>query len=106
MARPGFPLPWPIADIAQRKGEDMQISRMEGPFGVTIEGIDLASDMTDDLLRRLIALLHEHQIIAIRGQRIDDATYVRFGHKWGKPLEFMVKSHTRDDFPEMIRITN
>jgi len=62
--------------------------------------------MNDGVMRRLIALLHEHQILAIAGQELGNADYVRFGYFWGKPLTFMLKSHTRDDFPEMIRVAN
>jgi len=84
----------------------MKVTPIEGPFGVTVEGLDLSRDMSDETLRALIALLHEHQILAIKGQSLSNEQYVRFGYQWGKPLNFMIDSHKRDDFPEMIRINN
>jgi taurine dioxygenase len=84
----------------------MHVERLPGPFGVEVNGIDLGSDMSDALMRELIGLLHEHQIMTIAGQQLTNAEYVRFGYFWGKPLKFMLKSHTREDFPEMIRIGN
>jgi alpha-ketoglutarate-dependent taurine dioxygenase len=84
----------------------MQVKPLPGPFGAEVSGLDLAVDMSDGLMRTLIGLLHEHQILAIAGQKLSNADYVRFGYFWGKPLTFMLKSHTRDDYPEMIRIAN
>jgi taurine dioxygenase len=84
----------------------MNVQHLPGPFGVDVSGIDLAEDMSDALMRSLIDLLHQHQILVVAGQKLTNAEYVRFGHFWGKPLKFMLKSHTRDDFPEMIRIAN
>lgn len=84
----------------------MQVERLAGPFGVAVSDVDLAGDPSDALVAELIALLHEHQILAIRGQRLDDDAYVRFGHRWGTPLTFSIKDHLKDGHPEMIRITN
>ena len=84
----------------------MKIVRMTGPFGALAEDVDLASDRSEATLRILIDALHKHQILVIRGQALSDADYVHFGHQWGKPIDFMVKSHQREDHPEMIRISN
>lgn len=84
----------------------MKISRMPGPFGAIVEDIDLAADMGDETMRQLNDALFEHQILAIRGQNLTDADYVRFGHFWGKPLHFFIPSHVKNDYPEIIRIGN
>ena len=84
----------------------MKITHMTAPFGAIADGVDLARDTDDATQRRLIDALHEHQILAIRGQSLSEAEYVRFGRQWGTPLKFMIKSHIRNDFPEMIRIAN
>ncbi|MEJ0045213.1 MAG: TauD/TfdA family dioxygenase [Rhodospirillales bacterium] len=84
----------------------MQVKSLSGPFGAEVSGLDLAADMSDDLMCDLIGLLHEHQILVIGGQRLSNSDYVRFGYFWGKPLTFTLKSHTHDDYPEIIRIAN
>lgn len=84
----------------------MIIRPMDGPFGALVEKVDLATDQSDQTLRALIGALHEHQILAIRGQKLTERQYVEFGHQWGKPLAFFIADHTRVDWPEMIRITN
>jgi len=84
----------------------MIITPMPGPFGAIVEDIDLSKPQTDETLRLLIAALHDHQILAIKKQSLSDADYVAFGYQWGKPLSFHLPSHRKDDFPEMIRISN
>ena len=84
----------------------LRVTPLPGPFGVAVEELDLSQDMSDETVRQLIGLLHEHQILAIKCQSLSSADYVRFGYKWGKPLSFAIESHRRDDHPEMIRITN
>jgi taurine dioxygenase len=79
---------------------------MDGPFGATVDGLDLGADMSESTMRTLIAALFEHQILAIRGQELTNEQYVAFGRFWGKPLSFFIDSHKRDDHPEIIRITN
>ena len=84
----------------------MQVTPMPGAFGAIAENIDLAFPQSDAAMRALIAALHEHQILAIRGQKLSDAQYCAFGHYWGRPLLFHNPSHRKDDFPELIRINN
>lgn len=84
----------------------MKITRMPGPFGAIVEDIDLATDMRDETMRALNEALFEHQILAIRGQKLTDEQYVRFGNFWGKPLAFFLPSHTKNEHPEIIRIGN
>lgn len=84
----------------------MKVSQLPGSFGIAIDGVDLARDVSDETVFYLIGLLHEHQILVIRDQQLSDADFVRFGHRWGRPLSFMIKSHTSDAHPEIIRISN
>ncbi|GAC1586758.1 MAG: taurine dioxygenase [Sphingomicrobium sp.] len=84
----------------------LRVKPLPGPFGVAVDQIDLSQDMSDTTILGLIGLLHENQILVIKDQSLANAEYVQFGYKWGRPLAFAVRSHRRDDHPEMIRITN
>lgn len=84
----------------------MIIRPMAGPFGAIAEEVDLAADQSEATLRALIDALHQHQILAIRGQSLSNDDYVSFGRQWGTPLSFFIADHRKDDHPEMIRITN
>lgn len=69
-------------------------------------GLDLGTDCRDTVRADLISLLHDRGVLILRGQRINDAAYVRFGRYWGLPLEYFLPEHRKNDFPEMIRINN
>jgi taurine dioxygenase len=84
----------------------MQVQKLPGPFGAHVTGLDLARDMTDETMRRLIATLYGNQILLISSQTLSNAQYVKFGSFWGKPLRFFLEQHTNNDFPEIIKIAN
>ena len=79
---------------------------MDGAFGALVDETDLSNDQTDATIRTLVAALHTHQILAIRGQKLDNASYVAFGRQFGTPLNFFIADHRESEFPELIRIHN
>lgn len=85
---------------------NLQVTALAPAIGSVVQGVDLAQDMSDPLMRALIALLHARGVIVIPGQRLSDAQYVRFGQSWGRPLEFFIPEHRNSEFPTMIRIDN
>ena len=84
----------------------MQISTMDGPFGAIAEGLDVSRPLAESQIRQLIDALHEHQILVITGQKLDDGQFLAFGNNWGRPLEFFIDSHRNDAFPQVIEIAN
>ncbi len=84
----------------------MKVSKLDGLFGVAVDDIDLSQDISDSTARSLIDLLYQNQILVIRQQALSGADYVRFGRKWGRPLSFMLPDQTRNDHPEIIRVSN
>lgn len=84
----------------------MQVQKLSGAFGAHVTGLDLTQDMSRETMRRLICTLYENQILLISGQTLSNARYAKFGAFWGKPLHFILKNHTRNDFPGIIEIGN
>ncbi|MBP7335647.1 TauD/TfdA family dioxygenase, partial [Niveispirillum sp.] len=74
--------------------------------GSLVQGLDLSEGWEDATMARLISLLHQRGVLVIRGQRLDDAAYIRFGRCWGNPLEFFIAEHRGQNHPEMITISN
>jgi taurine dioxygenase len=75
-------------------------------IGAVVAGVDLGRDMSDGTVRRLIGLLHDRGVLAIRGQSLLDADYARFGRLWGRPIAFFIAEHRDAAHPEIIRIDN
>jgi taurine dioxygenase len=83
----------------------LHVTALPGPFGATVDGIDLRA-LDDDMMRELIAAFYHHRVMIVRGQQLQSADYVRFGRYWGQPLRFFIANHRDDEFPEIIRIDN
>ena len=62
-------------------------------FGVEVEGVDLATDFSDDVLRDIIDALHTHSVLLFRGQDLKPAEHVRLLNRFGRP-----KIETRKQF--------
>lgn len=84
---------------------ELTVTRLEPAIGAVVTGIDLR-DVDEQVLRSLIALLHDRGVIVIREQHLSDAQYAAFGEHWGRPLEFFIASHRDNAFPTIIRIDN
>src|SRR5271165_3931931 len=79
---------------------------LEGPFGVEIEGADIAYETDGAFIKRLLDLLYEHHVLIIRDQTLTKPQYSLFGRQWGNPIAFFKESHLDPDFPDLIRISN
>lgn len=75
-------------------------------FGAEVRGVDLATDLSDDLMRALTAALYEHRVIVIRDQELDKASYYRFGEQWGAPIPHVLEHMRMVDYPAMMTIGN
>jgi alpha-ketoglutarate-dependent taurine dioxygenase len=83
----------------------MNLARMPGPFGATVDSVDIGSLGETDA-HRLVEALFEHKVLVIRGQQVGDAEYVRFGRLFGEPIVFFAAEQRDRRHPEVIRITN
>jgi taurine dioxygenase len=83
----------------------VNIARLPGPFGATIDDID-ASALDEQDARRVVMALFEHKVLVIRDQRMGDDAYLRFGRLWGAPIEFFAANQRDRGQPELIRVTN
>jgi taurine dioxygenase len=79
---------------------------MDGPFGAVLHDCDLATELSQDSAARLLGILYRYKVLVIKNQSIDDATYVRFGRYFGRPVEFFLPSSRGRDHPELIRVSN
>lgn len=82
------------------------IADLAPAIGSIVTGLDLARDMSEPTMRRLLALLFDRGVVVIPNQTLDDAAYVRFAGFFGTPLDFFIPEHRNADFPAIIRINN
>jgi taurine dioxygenase len=61
----------------------LDIRRVGGALGAEIAGVDLAADLSDEVIAAIRAAFVEHQVIFFRGQRLAPAEQVRLGARFG-----------------------
>ncbi|MBT6140201.1 MAG: TauD/TfdA family dioxygenase [Rhodospirillaceae bacterium] len=78
----------------------------DAPLGAAIEGIDLKSDLGDELMRGLTAALYDHRVIVIKAQSLDEDAYLKFGRQWGEPIPHVLDHMRMPGYPEMMCVGN
>jgi taurine dioxygenase len=78
---------------------------LPGPFGVAVEGVDLAR-LSADGFGALVGLLHANHILVVRGQTLSPDDYVAFGRRWGELVPYFQTRWTLPGHPDILLITN
>ena len=82
--------------------------RPSGPaaFGAEIHGLDLGRDLSDALTGEIVDSLYAHRFVVIKNQRLDEARYLAFGHRLGRPVAHALDHLRMPGFPEIEPIGN
>lgn len=80
-------------------------SPLDGPFGVAVEGVDLAR-LSDETFSALAEQLHANHILVVRGQTLSPEDYIAFGRRWGELVPYFQTRWTLPGWPDILLITN
>ncbi len=83
----------------------IKTERLPGPFGIAVEGLDLAR-ATDGAFDALADLLYANHILVIRGQDLSPQDYIAFGRRWGELVPYFQTRWTLPGHPDILMITN
>jgi taurine dioxygenase len=83
----------------------LRTEKLDGPFGVAVDGIDLAR-LTDAAFGQLVDLLHANHIIVVRDQDLSPDDYIAFGRRWGELVPYFQTRWTLPGWPDILLITN
>lgn len=78
---------------------------LPGPFGIAVEGLDLAH-ATDGAFDALADLLYANHILVVRGQSLSPEQYIAFGRRWGELVPYFQTRWTLPGHPDILMITN
>ena len=68
----------------------ISVKRLGRTFFAEVEGLDLRRPVAEPDFRALLAALHEHGVLALAGQDIDDEQQIAFSERFG-PLETSIR---------------
>jgi len=64
------------------------VNRVAGPIGAEVSGVDLARELSDEVIAEIRGAWLEHVVIFFRDQQLTSAQYLAFAGRFGKPIEY------------------
>ena len=90
------------ARLAQLTWRNFSIKRLGATIGAEIHGIDITSDLPDDVIAEITAALHAYKVIFFRDQPLTAERHVAFGRRFGD-LEVHPFIPANTGQPELVR---
>lgn len=76
------------------------------PLGAEISGVDLASDISDELFGALYRAFLRYQVLLFPPQDLSPARQVAFGSRFGELQIHVMNQYHADGYPELYRLSN
>lgn len=99
-AEPLIPVP---AAPAGRPYRHLQVGPVAGSCGAVVEGVDLSTDLDDEVVAEIRRAVLDHQVVFFREQRLSPERQVAFSRRFGpfSPVPFIEPT---SDHPEVIAV--
>ncbi len=81
----------------------LDVQKISGALGAEVRGVDLSTDVSDDVLAEIRAALLDNLVIAIRDQDITPAQQLSFARRWGD-IHMHPFVEGMPDYPEILAI--
>ncbi|MFF0190032.1 TauD/TfdA dioxygenase family protein [Streptomyces sp. NPDC005244] len=80
----------------------LEVKPAAGHIGAEITGVDLAEELSDEVVAAIRAAVLRWKVVFFRGQRLDHTTHVAFARRFGEPVRLRSRgSASPGDFPEV-----
>jgi taurine dioxygenase len=71
-----------------RNYRHIEVRPIAGALGAELHGVDLATDLDDDVVGEIRAAWLEHLVVFFRGQKLTPAQQIAFARRLGEPIEY------------------
>ena len=78
----------------------------DSSFGVEVHGLDVGETLTAEPVAELVSELHEHRVVIIKDQRLDEERYLDFARRLGRPDIHALGYARLPDYPEIEPVGN
>lgn len=85
---------------------EVKVTPLSEHVGADVSGVDLSQPLSDRDMATVVAALHEHGVIRLRGRRYDDGDVVRFSARFGHNKVHDLKDYLDKRHPELMLISN
>ena len=80
--------------------------RLSDVLGIAIEGIDLAQPLSEAAFREVEQVFWDGQVLAIKGQKLDPASYLQFARRFGPPEPHVIDQFHYPGYPDILILSN
>lgn len=88
------------------QSSDIRVVPLDAALGAEIVGIDLRQPIDDALKQRLLDAWHEHLVLLVRGQTLDEDDQVRFANAFGEPAKVSSGRSFSQKHPSVMLVSN
>src|SRR3954451_24251147 len=75
------------ASTLEKKPSNVSVRQLSPALGAEIMGVDLRNRIDDQLKQKLLNVWHQHLVILLRNQTLDEDAQVRFAETFGTPAK-------------------
>src|SRR5262249_16182341 len=104
--RPGGRSMAATADTLHNKTDSFTVRPLSPALGAEISGVDLRDPIDDMLKQKLLDAWHQHLVILLRNQTLDEDTQVRFAETFGPPAKTTSGRSYSAKHPSVMLISN
>ncbi len=79
---------------------------LNGPFGRSVYGLDLAAGISDQEFLDLTQNLYAHRVVVLKNQTCSPDEYLKFGRLWGTPIQHVVDAVRMPGHPDLVSVGN
>src|SRR3984893_3999977 len=94
------------ATTLHKKPAAFAVQQLSPALGAEILGVDLRDPISDSLKQKFLDTWHEHLVILLRNQRLDEESQVRFAETFGAPAKTTSGRAFSTKHPSVMLISN
>jgi taurine dioxygenase len=94
------------ATTLHKKPASFTVRQISPALGAEILGVDLRDTIDDALKQKFLDAWHQHLVILLRSQTLDEDTQVRFAETFGPPAKITSGRTFSDKHPSVMLISN
>jgi taurine dioxygenase len=94
------------ATTLHKKPAGFAVHRLSPALGAEIAGVDLRDPIGEELKQKFLYIWHEHLVILLRNQTLDEDTQVRFAEAFGAPANITSGRPYSAKHPSVMLISN
>jgi len=94
------------ATTLHKKPAAVAVQQLSPALGAEILGVDLRDPISDSLKQKFLDTWHEHLVILLRNQRLDEDSQVRFAETFGAPAKTTSGRAFSTKHPSVMLISN